>query len=160
MTLEESRSLLHEGELAPSGFHDLTDQLEGRPAALLPGASGDSLVIATDTDKLLYFSYDEDGETWVKRQTIPSPLGSGEKMTSVNWLFGDMSLVIGGDKGSLKIFSLYPHPRPDGPALRLFGQTRQFPPGRPGAALRRLRHQPFLPGLHPAGAQALLRNHG
>lgn len=128
MTLEESRSLLHEGELAPSGFHDLTDQLEGRPAALLPGASGDSLVIATDTDKLLYFSYDEDGETWVKRQTIPSPLGSGEKMTSVNWLFGDMSLVIGGDKGSLKIFSLYPHPRPDGPALRLFGQTRQFPP--------------------------------
>ena len=36
-------------------------------------------------------------------------LGSGEKMTSVNWLFGDMSLVIGGDKGSLKIFSLYPH---------------------------------------------------
>ena len=39
----------------PSGFHDLTDQLEGRPAALLPGASGDSLVIATDTDKLLYF---------------------------------------------------------------------------------------------------------
>ncbi len=66
MTLEESRSLLHEGEMAPSGFHDLTDQLEGRPAALLPGASGDSLVIATDTDKLLYFSYDEDGETWVK----------------------------------------------------------------------------------------------
>ena len=128
MTLEESRSLLHEGELAPSGFHDLTDQLEGRPAALLPGASGASLVIATDTDKLLYFSYDEDRETWVKRQTIPSPLGSGEKMTSVNWLFGDMSLVIGGDKGSLKIFSLYPHPRPDGPAVRLFGQTRQFPP--------------------------------
>ena len=39
------------------------------------------------------FSYDEDRETWVKRQTIPSPLGSGEKMTSVNWLFGDMSLV-------------------------------------------------------------------
>lgn len=128
MTLEESRSLLHEGELAPSGFHDLTDQLEGRPTAMLPGASGDSLVIATDTDKLLYFSYDENGETWVRRQTIPSPLGKGEKMTSVNWLFGDMSLVIGGDKGSLKIFSLYPHTRPDGTSLRLFGQTRQFSP--------------------------------
>ncbi|HRN24491.1 MAG TPA: hypothetical protein PK077_09090, partial [Akkermansia muciniphila] len=128
MTLEESRSLLHEGELAPSGFHDLTDQLEGRPTAMLPGASGDSLVIATDADKLLYFSYDEDGETWVRRQMIPTPLGKGEKMTSVNWLFGDMSLVIGGDKGSLKIFSLYPHTRPDGTSLRLFGQTRQFSP--------------------------------
>lgn len=79
MTLEESRSLLHEGELAPSGFHDLTDQLEGRPTAMLPGASGDSLVIATDADKLLYFSYDEDGETWVRRQMIPTPLGKGEK---------------------------------------------------------------------------------
>ena len=128
MTLEESRSLLHEGELAPSGFHDLTDQLEGRPTAMLPGASGDSLVIATDADKLLYFSYDEDGETWVRRQMIPTPLGKGEKMTSVNWLFGDMSLVIGGDRGSLKIFSLYPHSRPDGTSLRLFGQTRQFSP--------------------------------
>lgn len=128
MTLEESRSLLHEGELAPSGFHDLTDQLEGRPTAMLPGASGDSLVIATDADKLLYFSYDEDGETWVRRQIIPTPLGKGEKMTSVNWLFGDMSLVIGGDRGSLKIFSLYPHSRPDGTSLRLFGQTRQFSP--------------------------------
>ena len=117
MTLEESRSLLHEGELAPSGFHDLTDQLEGRPTAMLPGASGDSLVIATDADKLLYFSYDEDGETWVRRQMIPTPLGKGEKMTSVNWLFGDMSLVIGGDRGSLKIFSLYPHSRPDGTSL-------------------------------------------
>lgn len=128
MTLEESRSLLHEGELAPSGFHDLTDQLEGRPTAMLPGASGDSLVIATDADKLLYFSYDEDGETWVRRQIIPTPLGKGEKMTSVNWLFGDMSLVIGGDRGSLKIFSLYPHSRPDGTSLRLCGQTRQFSP--------------------------------
>ena len=128
MTLEESRSLLHEGELAPSGFHDLTDQMEGRPTAMLPGASGDSLVIATDADKLLYFSYDEDGETWVRRQMIPTPLGKGEKMTSVNWLFGDMSLVIGGDRGSLKIFSLYPHSRPDGTSLRLFGQTRQFSP--------------------------------
>ena len=128
MTLEESRSLLHEGELAPSGFHDLTDQLEGRPTAMLPGASGDSLVIATDADKLLYFSYDEDGETWVRRQIIPTPLGKGEKMTSVNWLFGDMSLVIGGDRGSLKIFSLYPHSRPYGTSLRLFGQTRQFSP--------------------------------
>lgn len=127
MMLEESRSLLNEGELAPSGFHDLTDQLEGKPVSMLPGTSGDSMVIATDTDKLLYFSYDEDRETWVKRQTIPSPLGNGEKMTSVNWLFGDMSLVVGGDRGNLKIFSLYPHPRPDGPALRLFGETRQFP---------------------------------
>ena len=95
---------------------------------MLPGASGDSLVIATDADKLLYFSYDEDGETWVRRQIIPTPLGKGEKMTSVNWLFGDMSLVIGGDRGSLKIFSLYPHSRPDGTSLRLFGQTRQFSP--------------------------------
>ena len=78
--------------------------------------------------QLLYFSYDEDGETWVRRQMIPTPLGKGEKMTSVNWLVGDMSLVIGGDRGSLKIFSLYPHSRPDGTSLRLFGQTRQFSP--------------------------------
>lgn len=56
------------------------------------------------------------------------PAGERGKMTSVNWLFGDMSLVIGGDRGSLKIFSLYPHSRPDGTSLRLFGQTRQFSP--------------------------------
>lgn len=128
MTLEESRSLLHEGELAPSGFHDLTDQLEGKPVAMLPGVSGDSLVIATDADKLLYFAYDENTETWVKRQTIPSPLGNGEKMTTVHWLFGDMSLVLGGDKGSVNIFSLYPQPQPDGTSLRLFGKTKKFPP--------------------------------
>ena len=161
MTLEESRSLLHEGELAPSGFHDLTDQLEGRPTAMLPGASGDSLVIATDTDKLLYFSYDENGETWVRRQTIPSPLGKGEKMTSVNWLFGDMSLVIGGDKGSLKIFQpLSPHPSGRHLPAPLRPDQAILSPGRSGAALRGFRHQPFLPGLHSAGTQALLRNHG
>ena len=37
MTLEESRSLLHEGEFIPSGFHDLTDRLDGKPVAMLPG---------------------------------------------------------------------------------------------------------------------------
>ena len=127
MTLEESRSLLHEGEFIPSGFHDLTDRLDGKPVAMLPGNSGDSLIV-TDTDKLLYFAYNENSETWEKRQTIPSPLGDGERMTTVNWLFGDMSLVLGGDRGSLKIFSLYPHPQADGAALRLFGETKKFPP--------------------------------
>ena len=128
MTLEESRSLLHEGEFIHSGFHDLTDRLDGKPVAMLPGNSGDSLIVATDTDKLLYFAYNENSETWEKRQTIPSPLGDGERMTTVNWLFGDMSLVLGGDRGSLKIFSLYPHPQADGAALRLFGETKKFPP--------------------------------
>lgn len=127
MMQEESRSLLHEGELAPSGFHDLTEQLDGKPVTLLPGSSGDNLVVTTDRDTLIYFSYDEDSETWVKRQTITSPLGAGEKMTAVHWLFGDMSLVVGGSKGSLNIFSLYPQPQPDGASRRLFGETRRFP---------------------------------
>lgn len=127
MMLEESSSLINEGEWAPAGFFDLTDQLEGAPVRMLPGASGDSLIIETATNKLIYFAYDEDKGAWVKRQTIANPLGAHEQLASVNWLFGDMSLVLGGEKGSLVIFSLYPHTLPDGTTTRLFGQTRQFP---------------------------------
>lgn len=129
MTLEESRSLLHEGEFIPSGFHDLTDRLDGKPVAMLPGNSGDSLIVATDTDKLLYFAYNENSETWEKRQTIPSPLGDGERMTTVNWLFGDMSLVLGGDRGRPE--NLQPVPptrRQTAPPCRSLAKPRSFPP--------------------------------
>lgn len=128
MTLEESSSLINEGEFSPSGFYDLTDQLDGKPVEMLPGNSGDSLVVVTDTNKLIYFFYDDDKENWVKRQTIQAPFGADEQLTLVNWIFGDMSLVMGGSKGNLKIFSLYPHLQTDGTSLRIFGETRQFAP--------------------------------
>lgn len=127
MTLEESRSLLNEGELAPGGRYDLTSLVDGVPVKILVSSSGTGAVVLTEADTVFYLEYDEEADVWVKRQTLTAPLGAGEHITVLDWVFGEMSLVMGGSQGSLKVFSLFPQTGQDGSRLRLFGETKSFP---------------------------------
>lgn len=127
MTLEQSASLIGEGEIVPGGHYDLTDQLDGHPVKILVSTSGSGAVVQTDSHKILYFEYNEDDDKWVRIQTIENPLGSTEQVTVLDWIFGEMSLAVGGSQGSLKVFSLYPHTQKDGSRKRLFGETKSFP---------------------------------
>lgn len=127
MTLVQSPSLIDEGEIVPGERYDLTDQLDGAPVKAIASMSGNGLVILTDKNTILYFEHDEESDQWNKIQTLENTLGAGEKITVMDWIFGEMSLALGGEKGSLKVISLFPQTLPDGSRKRLFGETKSFP---------------------------------
>ena len=128
MSLEQSRSLVSDGELEPTGYFELSEQIDGKPSKILANMAGDGIVVVTDKNEILYFAFDENTETWNKKQTIKQAFGNDEGISVCEWLFGDMSFVLGGKNGSLSIFSLYPQTQADGTTTRLFGKTKEFEP--------------------------------
>lgn len=128
MTLEQSRSLVDEGELKPSGFFNLTETLSAPPVKVLANMAGNGIVVYDAENTLHYYEFDADEEVWNKVQSMVNPLGPVEKISLVDWVFGELSLVIGGEKGSLKVLSLYPQKNEEGETKRLFGVTKEFSP--------------------------------
>lgn len=100
---------------------DLTGQLDGVVERV--ALYGYNLVTQNKDGSMSHFSFDDE---WEKVQTISSPL-SGEKVTLVEWIFGGNSILVGGEYGSLKIFSIYPQRGELGERIQRFGETKSFP---------------------------------
>lgn len=128
LTLEQSRSLVGEGEIEPADYVDITTGIDGTPTRILTNMAGTGLVVATREGDVLYFEYDDDDGAWVKRQHINHPFDQDENINLIAWVFGEVSLVIGGDKGSVQIQSIYPQPDEKGTTRRLFGKTKDLEP--------------------------------
>ena len=128
LVLEKSRSLLEEEKWEATGFYDLSSTLKETPQEVLVNTAGNGLVIQEGSRHLVYYEFDGDSEEWHRIQEF-APLGEGQEvLSSVNWVFGELSLVLGGSEGSLSVWSLYPQENEQGIKRRLFGQTKVFEP--------------------------------
>lgn len=127
LMLEASRSLIDEGGLTPKEVMDVTPLIEGEPKHLLTTLSGSGLIIVSEDNDIYYLEYDDEEEVWQNRQVIRHPFGDQEKVNVVEWVQGEVSLVLGGDQGSLEIWSLYPQVDAEGNRRRIFGKTKEFP---------------------------------
>lgn len=136
------RTLLGAGAEQVDGTFDLTRQLKGRPEHLLVSNQADSLLVANEAGEVQYFV--REGEGFQLRQTVkpfadlPSP-----RLSSLGYVFGDVSFIATSASGDCRIFSLYLAP---GGNLRLYGQTKQFPalPGAASFTVASLRNKAFL----------------
>ncbi len=110
---------------------DLTPQLPSAPERALLADNG--MIVQCSGNNITYFSYDEDDEEWSKAQTMADPL-SGESVSLSGWLFGGNSIILGGEQGSLKVFSIYPQRGENGRNIQRFGETKSYSPmaGAPG----------------------------
>lgn len=146
------RSLLGTGADVVDGTFDLTALIKGRPEQLLVSNLADSLLVGNDAGEVSYIVRAGDG--FEVRQTFrPFADQPGAKLSSLGYVFGDVSVVATSDKGVNRIFSLF---IPKDGNTRLFGQTKEFPalPGPAEFTVGSLRNKAFLLG---SGQTASLR---
>lgn len=120
----QRKGLLGGGKLEVEPLEDLTALLAGETprSVLLPGTA-DSLLVLTESDQVLYLFRGTAG--WEVRQTFLPFEQKEAHVTSLDFLYGDVSLIAGDSLGNVRIFSLNV---PEGGDRRLFTETQRLQP--------------------------------
>ncbi len=150
--LARKRSLLGGGELKVDGEFDVTPLIPGEPQTILVTAQADGIIV-TMQDGTIHYLFRAGEEFQLRQSFKPFADHQNPRIAKLDFLFGDVSLVVTGDDGENRVFSLYRKPGDD---KRTFGQTKEFP-NLPGPATfynSSLRNKAFLTG---SGKLASLR---
>ncbi|MBA2482431.1 MAG: ABC transporter permease subunit [Planctomycetes bacterium] len=127
--LESSGGLSESAELTLGERIDLAPQLPGKPERVLIDNRAESVIVTTATGSVCYF-YRHDGAYEKRQFFIPFDDQVDRRVASMDFLLGDVSLVLTNPAGCNRIFSL--HHR-DGGDIRTFGQTKELAPLPAGA---------------------------
>lgn len=151
IVLRKKRSLTGGGRFAKVAEHDLTSLLTGEPAMLRVPHTGGAVLVATADGQVDYLFLD--GSAPARRQSF-RPFAAGESIGSMDFLSGDVSLVLTSATGRMTIWSLL---IPEGGSERIFIQTKSFPdlPGPATFFSAGQRNKLFLTG---SGSLATLRH--
>jgi phosphate transport system permease protein len=151
-SLAQQRTLLGVGKTTIDQVYNLSSMIQGHPQAVVVNAQADGVVVATQEGAVYYF-YRTGNDLHLRQRFVPFKDLPNPAITSMDFLFGSVSLVFGGASGANRVFSLYV---PEDGAERLFGHTKTFPalPGATSFYAMSWRNKAFLTG---AGAVASLR---
>lgn len=145
--LSQEEDFFGVGELRVEGTFDLTPFVEGVPVRVLVKKQADALVVLT-RDHRVHSVYFADGVPELRQ--VFRPFGDLEDPTvaSMDYLFGDVSLVFTHPSGANRIFSLYV---PEGEDRRLYGHTKTLDPLSGGAEFyaKSVRNKAYLVGRGP-----------
>jgi len=134
--IREKRGLLGAGKPQVVGTFDLTPSIEGKPVRLIASANGDSILVASDKGILHYFYFPEGTSMELRQKFQPFKDLPDPSLTTMGYVFGDVSLVLTSADGHQEVWSLYNHPvEENGKKFerRLFGRTKDFPKLAQGA---------------------------
>ena len=151
-SLTQESTLFGAGEIKVNETSELTSLVKGTPEQILVNSRADSIVVSTEEGEVFYLH--RSGDVYELRQRFRPFAGASEPgIASINYLFGDVTLVLTSREGLNRLFSLYV---PKGGNERVFGLTKEFPQLERGASFYSLsqRNKAFLIG---AGNQASLR---
>jgi phosphate transport system permease protein len=149
-SLAQQRTLLGAGKSTIDQTYNLSAMIQGRPQEVVVNAQADGVVVATQEGEVYYF-YHVGNDLSLRQRFVPFQDLANPTITSMDFLFGSVSLVFGNASGANRIFSLYV---PEGGAERLFGHTKTFPalPGVPSFYAMSLRNKAFLTGTGPVAS--------
>jgi len=141
-TLAQDSSLGGEGALHLDAVSDLTSQVGGQPSILRIDERGEGVIVASRDGEVEYFFHNDDG-LLLRQRFRPFDDRDDTRVSSLDFLLGDVSLVASNPKGVNRIFSLY---HKDGSDTRLFGLTKSLPdlPGGGSAFAPSVRNKAFL----------------
>src|SRR5665213_25400 len=123
VTMIRKHSFIGGGELKVDGTYDLTSKLTGKPAGILVSSSADAILVPTTQGDVQYLF--RVGDEFEVRQVFrPFKDLKDTTLSSLHFLFGDVSVVATSVTGENRVFSLYV---PPGGSTRLFGQIKEFP---------------------------------
>jgi phosphate transport system permease protein len=151
-TLIQERTLLGAGEITQGQNFNLSHFFRSKPQTIAVNQQATDVVVSTENGDIYYFYRNEDQLDL--RQTFQAFADQKEKkVSSANFLFGGVSLVLTNPRGVNRMFSLYEKP---GEEYRLFHETKEFEPlqGPAGFYAPSVRNKAFLIG---SGSQASLR---
>jgi phosphate transport system permease protein len=151
MTIKEKRGLMGSGAPVVDRTFNLTADLKGKPAQILSSAVGDGLLVADETGEVDYYFLQTSGDLELRQKFKPFSDLKDPKLSSMGYVFGDVSVVVTSVDGHQRVFSLYNQPiEKDGETLemRLYGQTKTFPDLKQGATFFAAgqRNKTFLTG--------------
>lgn len=137
-------SLFGPGEFEEDVDFDLTDAFVGEADSILINGFADRVILSTTEGKVYVFNRTDDEMTLLQVFEPFSDLVS-KKIGSMNYLFGDESLVFTHESGKNVIYSMYVA---EGSTKRKFGLTKNFKdlPGTAEFYDSSLRNKAFLVG--------------
>lgn len=128
--LVQKKSLMGAGKITKGEESDLTSQISGKPMHLLVPQMGDGLLIADDSGAVHYF-FLNDGKLEKRQEFKPFGDTKSAVITSMDFVFGDVSIVFTNAAGDSRMFSLL---IPEGGDKRIYVQTKTFPTLEKGAS--------------------------
>src|SRR5262245_34132207 len=151
-SLSQRRTLLGAGKTTIDQIYNLSALIQGHPQEVVVNAQADSVVVSTQEGEVYYF-YHVGNDLSLRQRFVPFQDLPDPTITSMNFLFGSVSLVFGNVRGANRVFSLYV---PEGGAERFYGHTKTSPslPDALRYSAVSLRNKAFLTGT---GTVASLR---
>lgn len=119
VTLKQKVTLMGAGKIQLDERYELSDEFGGLPEQILVSGNSESVIVVADSGVISYFRREAEGFVQVQ-QFEPF---SDTRLASVDFLFGDVSLVLTDEEGRNIIYSLY---IPEGESQRLYGKTKEF----------------------------------
>ncbi len=145
--LSQRRSLSGKGTLKRDATLDLSEQLAGGVVKMIASARADALLVRSEDNRIQYFF--REGGVIAERQVLEPLAGRpGIGLASMNYVFGDDSVVFTATDGSAFLYSLFPQGQD---MTRLFAPTRTLDPFEQGAHIfsPSIRNKAFaFGGLH------------
>lgn len=135
-------TLFGSGDLEVDEVVDLTDQIKGKPTSIGVSSNADNFYVVTDNKRVHCFSI-SNGMIDKIQSFFPFAGKNSEKIKTIDYLLGGVSLVITNSEGLNEVYSLF---RPAGERKRLFGKIKTFKdfPGNPQAYTFSMRNKSFL----------------
>jgi phosphate transport system permease protein len=142
VTMKEKRGLGGAGVVTPESEQDLSEALHGvDPKGLLVSQTTREILVRLADGEVLLFGRINKG--FEQRQSFRPFEASEGELASMEFIFGDVSVVATSTLGKQKLFSLQV---PEGGSQRVFVQTKSFEdlPGGPTAYIASVRNKSFL----------------
>ncbi len=147
VTLKQKRSLIGAGKITKDEELDLTPLLTHEPTRILVSKDARSLVAASTEGELDYL-YKSSGEFALRQSFQPFAEEDNKTVSMLNYVFGDVSMLLTSGSGKQVIYSLFLPEGGDGE--RIWGQTKEFPDldGPATFFVASRRNKAFLTGSH------------
>lgn len=128
--IAEKRGLMGAGKPTVVGRFDLTPHLKSKPTLILASAVGDNLLVSDDQGRLYYFFFTNGTKMELRQEFQPFSDLKDTRISSMGYVFGDVSIVATSMDGHQQVWSLYNQiTEKDGQSLhvRLYGKIKEMP---------------------------------
>jgi phosphate transport system permease protein len=138
-----ARSMTGVGKVEKEWEKDVSGLVGAHPSRILVDDRAEHIVVADDDGSIRVLAADEEGIAVFQEAFTPFGDLKDPRIASVDYLFGDVSLVLTAQSGENRIFSLFiDHAK----KKRQYGLTKELPPlsAGAGAYAKSIRNKAFL----------------
>lgn len=138
LCIAQKRGLMGSGKPTVVGTFDLTPMLKAKPSRVLASSVGDSVLVTDEQGRVYYFFFTGGTQVELRQEFQPFAELNDSRISSIGYVFGDVSVVVTSMDGHQNVWSLYNQRTVKDGAdhyLRLYGKIKELPELDAGAEL-------------------------